>query len=56
MKPMLQIALDNISWEDALQTLENGVAEGVDIIEAGTLLICAEGILSPILHARETII
>jgi 3-keto-L-gulonate-6-phosphate decarboxylase len=41
---MLQIALDNTSWGDALKTLENDVAEGVDIIEAGTLLICAEGV------------
>ena len=44
MKPMLQIALDNTSLEDALKTLEGGVAQGVDIIEAGTLLICAEGV------------
>ena len=44
MKPMLQIALDNTSLQDALKTLEGGVAQGVDIIEAGTLLICAEGV------------
>lgn len=44
MRPMLQIALDNTSWEDAQRTLQGGVAREVDIIEAGTLLICAEGI------------
>ena len=44
MKPLLQLALDNLSLEQALKTLEGGVAEAVDIIEAGTLLICAEGV------------
>ncbi len=44
MKPLLQLALDNLSLQEALKTLECGVAEAVDIIEAGTLLICAEGV------------
>lgn len=44
MKPLLQIALDNTSFEDALKSLSGGVDEAIDIIEAGTLLICAEGV------------
>lgn len=44
MKPLLQLALDNLSLEEAMACLENGMAEAVDIIEAGTLLICAEGV------------
>ena len=44
MKPLLQLALDNLSLEEALNTLKDGMAEAVDIIEAGTLLICAEGV------------
>lgn len=43
-KPLLQLALDNLSLEEALHTLEGGLADAVDIIEAGTLLICAEGV------------
>ena len=42
-KPLLQIALDNTSLEDALKSLEGGVDEAIDIIECGTLLLCAEG-------------
>jgi phosphotriesterase-related protein len=42
-KPLLQIALDNTSLEDAIKSLEGGVDEAIDIIECGTLLICAEG-------------
>ena len=44
MKPLLQIALDNTSLEDAIKSLSGGVDEAIDIIEAGTLLICAEGV------------
>ncbi|MBR5559444.1 MAG: orotidine 5'-phosphate decarboxylase [Oscillospiraceae bacterium] len=44
MKPLLQLALDNLSLQDGLNTLQGGVAQAVDIIEAGTLLICAEGV------------
>ena len=43
MRPRLQIALDNTSLEDALTTLGGGVGEKMDIIEAGTLLLAAEG-------------
>lgn len=43
MKPLLQIALDNISMEDALKMLSGGIGDAVDIIEAGTLLLAAEG-------------
>ena len=42
-RPYLQIALDNTSLEDALDSLHTGVDEVVDIIECGTILICAEG-------------
>lgn len=44
MKPLLQIALDNTSLEDAIKSLSGGVDEAIDVIEAGTLLICAEGV------------
>ena len=44
MKPLLQLALDNLSLEEAMACLEGGMAEAVDIVEAGTLLICAEGV------------
>lgn len=43
MKPLLQIALDNTSLEDAIKSLMDGVGESIDIIETGTLLLCAEG-------------
>ncbi len=43
MKPYVQVALDNISMEEALDTLANGVGEAVDIVEVGTLLLAAEG-------------
>lgn len=42
-KPLLQIALDNTSLEDALKSLQGGVDEAIDIIECGTILLCAEG-------------
>ena len=43
MRPLLQIALDTTSMEDALTMLAGGVGDAVDIIEAGTLLLAAEG-------------
>lgn len=42
-RPLLQIALDNTSLEDALNSLKGGVDEAIDIIECGTLLLAAEG-------------
>lgn len=41
-KPMLQIAMDNLSLDDALDTLKD-VGDVVDIIEVGTILLCADG-------------
>ena len=41
MIPLLQLALDTLSMEEAFAALQGGVAEAVDVIEAGTLLICA---------------
>ncbi|MGV6989097.1 3-keto-L-gulonate-6-phosphate decarboxylase UlaD [Testudinibacter sp. P80/BLE/0925] len=41
-KPLLQIALDSLNLETALETAEN-VASYVDIIEIGTILAFAEG-------------
>ena len=43
MRPLLQLALDNTSLDDAYKTLETGVGEIVDIVECGTILLCAEG-------------
>ena len=43
-KPKLQIALDNISYEDAFRTLGNGLGDTVDIVEVGTMLLLAEGL------------
>lgn len=42
-RPLLQIALDDVSLEDAYRSLDNGVDEIVDIIECGTILLGAEG-------------
>ena len=42
-RPLLQIALDDVSLDDAYQSLANGVDEVVDIIECGTVLFLAEG-------------
>ena len=42
-RPLLQLALDNTSMEDAINSLQTGVDEVVDIIECGTILLCAEG-------------
>ena len=41
-KPLLQLALDTLCLEDALESLR-GVDQIVDIIECGTILLCAEG-------------
>lgn len=42
MIPKLQIALDNLSFPEAIAALRD-VAPEVDIIEVGTILLCAEG-------------
>ncbi len=41
--PLLQIALDDTVLENALSTAK-AVADGVDIIEAGTILCVSEGV------------
>ena len=43
MRPLLQIALDELTMEDAFKVLSNGVDEIVDIIECGTILIASQG-------------
>src|SRR5579859_5939982 len=43
MKPIVQISLDVISIDEALQTAEMALRAGVDWLEAGTPLIIAEG-------------
>lgn len=42
-RPLLQLALDELSLENAYKVLDSGVDEVVDIIECGTLLLAAEG-------------
>lgn len=42
MKPMLQIALDNLTIEDAIESAKK-VEKYIDIIEVGTILIASEG-------------
>ena len=42
-RPLLQIALDNLTLDDAIASLKTGVDEVVDIIECGTILIGSEG-------------
>jgi len=42
MLPKLQIALDNLSLTEAIQTLRN-VANEIDVIEVGTILLYSEG-------------
>ena len=42
-RPLLQIALDDLSLEDAYRSLSGGVDEIVDIVECGTILIGSEG-------------
>jgi len=43
MRPLLQLALDELSLENAYKVLDTGVDEVVDIIECGTILIGSEG-------------
>ena len=43
MRPLLQLALDELSLEDTYKVLDTGVDEVVDIIECGTILIGSEG-------------
>ncbi len=43
MKPVVQISLDVIELEEALETAEMALRVGVDWLEAGTPLILAEG-------------
>ena len=43
MKPIVQISLDLISVEEALETAAMAIRAGVDWLEAGTPLIIAEG-------------
>ena len=44
MKPLLQIALDVTSLEQAINILKKDeLAKEVDLIEAGTVLLAAEG-------------
>lgn len=43
MRPLLQLALDELSLESAYKVLDTGVDEVVDIIECGTILIGSEG-------------
>ena len=42
-RPLLQLALDELSLESAFKVLDTGVDEIVDIIECGTILIGSEG-------------
>lgn len=42
MLPKLQIALDNLNYPDAILSLKD-VSEEIDVIEVGTILLCAEG-------------
>jgi 3-hexulose-6-phosphate synthase/6-phospho-3-hexuloisomerase len=44
MKPIVQISLDVISIDEALETAEMALRAGVDWLEAGTPLILAEGL------------
>ena len=43
MKPIVQISLDIVDLNEALETSETAIASGVDWLEAGTPLIIAEG-------------
>lgn len=42
-KPLLQIALDNLTIEDAIKDVEKVRAE-IDVIEVGTILISSQGV------------
>ncbi len=54
MKPKLQIALDVVSIQEAQNILSlNNLVDEVDIIEAGTVLLAAEGASAP-RRLRET--
>lgn len=44
MKPIVQISLDLIDIDEALQTAEMALRAGVDWLEAGTPLLLAEGL------------
>ena len=44
MKPIVQISLDLIDLDEALNTAALAVRAGVDWLEAGTPLILAEGL------------
>jgi 3-hexulose-6-phosphate synthase/6-phospho-3-hexuloisomerase len=46
MKPIVQISLDVINLEEAIDTAHRAVRAGVDWLEAGTPLILAEGLRS----------
>ncbi len=46
MKPILQLALDFVDLQRALKNAKEGVAGGVDWLEAGTPLIKSEGLQS----------
>jgi 3-hexulose-6-phosphate synthase/6-phospho-3-hexuloisomerase len=51
--PLVQISLDLTSIEEALRVADVAVAAGVDLLEAGTPLILAEGLRAvEALHAR----
>lgn len=43
MRPLLQLALDETSLDNAYKVLDTGVDQVVDIIECGTILLAAEG-------------
>lgn len=51
-KPLLQLALDNHSLDEAISIMNDGLADYVDIIEVGTWLILCEG-LKAIREFRE---
>ena len=42
--PIVQLSLDLISLDEAIETAAVGVAAGVDWLEAGTPLLLAEGL------------
>ncbi|MDP4679394.1 MAG: orotidine 5'-phosphate decarboxylase, partial [Cyclobacteriaceae bacterium] len=44
MKPIVQISLDIIDLDDALETAAMAMRAGVDWLEAGTPFILAEGL------------
>ena len=52
MRPLLQLALDEISLDDAYKVLNTGVDKVVDIIECGTILLASEG-KNAIIKLRE---